>query len=270
MQMPTSLTRADRDRLVQLLMSIDDERYPRSARPQGKRRFQLLEQERRLLAEYSDGLPRVVMGACPFSGTVLRRAFDPFGLNGPWWWRDQTFAINEPDAPPAFKVLLGSLMLSGRRPAEATDSVTPGPEIPFVIPRMLGLQGMCAVICQIATDVGDIAHAITYWSKRDISPRRLHQFWLRQELWFEGAHGSGWMVANDVWDFNLEPWINSGRLRWISPDDPKHRVLGADSGQSCPFVNAVGERRPQTFSRGRRDLGTAPDGRIINPFVEED
>jgi hypothetical protein len=268
--MPT-LTRKERDELLAQMASIDGRLYPDdpAQAPQGREASTLRERYYQLLADYADRLPRVVMSACPFTGDALVKAFDPFGLDGPWWYQDREFEIAEPDPPATFKVLLGALALHGRTPTESRADVIPGPEVPFVVPRLLSLPGMVCVVSQLTLTTGDTAYPIAYFSPEEIAPQQLHQPWLRQELWFPTEEGShAWLIANDVWDFDLRPWIASGKLRWIEPGDAEARVVDGRGGRACPYVDLPGERVPQLISTGDRELLELPDGTPINPFED--
>lgn len=220
------------------------------------------------LAEYADRLPRVRMSTCPFTGEPYVRAFDPFGLDGPWWHKTKIFDVTDPPPPETFRVVLGCLALHGRVPSEATEEIVPGPEVPFVVPRLLGLPGMKAVIHRLPMETGDVAHTITYFSDQPIPAESLHQFWLRQDFWFETERGPAWLIANDPWDFELEPWVREGKLLWIRPDDPEGRVVGVGTGEICPFVGLSGDRAPQVIEAGERDLLEPPDGTPFHPFDE--
>jgi len=76
------------------------------------------------------------------------------------------------------------------------------------------------------------------------------------------------MIANDVWDFDLTPWIASGQLRWIAPGDPEGEVVGEASGELCPYIDLSGDRFPQVVAWGERDLLDLPDGTMVNPYED--
>src|SRR5262245_45399878 len=268
--MSEPLTRTERDALLERIRELDRALYPGEDRqePVGERRARLKENYYQLFVEYGDRLPRVVMSACPFTGAPLRRAWDPWGLDGPWWFKTRIFRIEEPVAPPTFRVLLGALALGERLPVESRDEVTPGPEIPFVVPRLLELPGMVAVISRLDLATGDVAYPIGYFSEEDIPDHRLHQPWLRQDLWFKNkSGGTSWLIANDPWDFELAPWIERGKLRWIRTGDAESRVVGPESG-ACPYLELEGERAPQAISGGERELLEPPDGTQVDPFTD--
>ena len=210
------LTRERRDTLLARLRELDTMLYPpdeTALTPRGAERARIKETYFKVLDEYFDRLPRVVMSVCPFTGNPLVRSFDPFGLDGPWWHKDILAEINEPAAPSTFKTLLGALYLGSRQPAEVIQEVIPGPEVPFVVPRLLGLPGMVAVVSELKLETGDRAFPVAYFSEQDIPPAKLHQTWLRQDLWFKTETGdTSCLIANDTWDFDLAPCIERKQL----------------------------------------------------------
>lgn len=264
-------TKDERDALLRRAWEMDARLYPEDEGEELEEReaARLEEAYYLTLGEYADRLPRIVMSACPFSGNPLLHSFDPWGLDGPWWHQDREVEIQEPASPASFKVLLGALDLRGREPGEVRDTVNPGPDVPFVVPRLLELPGMVAVVSRLELATGDLAYPIVYYSEEEISPRFLHQFWLEQDLWFKQEDGSSsWLIANDIWDFDLVPWVESGKLRWIEPGDEDSVVLTGTSGKTCPYVGLEGDRLPQILAFGERELIELPDGTPINPYEE--
>src|SRR5688572_13518754 len=262
------LTRERRTIILNRLARLDAMLYPDDAAlaPRGDRRARAKGLYYRALDEYSERLPRVLMSVCPFTGAELMRSYDPFGLEGPWWHKDLLCKIKEPAPPPTFKALLGALRLGARVPAESTREVTPGPEVPFVVPRLLGLPGMVAVISEIKVQTGDVAYPVAYFSEEEIRPEKLHQFWLRPDLWFKTEAGeASWIIANDAWDFDLKPWIDRKKLWWVGEKKGKPVALSVDAGP-CPFLNLPGERLSQSVSFGERELGGVPTGVPVSPF----
>lgn len=219
----------------------------------------------RAVAEYADRLPRVPMGVCPFTGEVLLRSFDPWGVDGWWWHVDCIIVPEEPRAPAAFRLLQGAFTLGRPAPSEALDPVKPGPEVPFVIPALLGLPGMRAVVGRIELPGGDVAWPVTYWSEEEIEPIDLHQPWLRDTYWFTDGNGeSAWSIANDVWDFDLRKWVDAGQLSWA--DLALEKPALADP---APLLAPLpGERRPQLLASGERSFLPLPDGSRPVPFGE--
>ena len=251
-------------RLARLEAMLYPDQEP--ATPRGARRARMQETYFRAMDEYFDRLPRVLMGVCPFTQQPLMHSYDPFGLDGPWWHKDMMAKVKEPGPPPTFKIQLGALKLGTRVPQEAKAEVIPGPEVPFVVPRLLRLPGMVAVIGELKVKTGDVAYPVSYFSEQEIPPARLHQPWLRQDLWFKTENGdASWLIATDPWDFDLKPWVDQKKVWWVGERKGKPAALSADSGP-CPYLNLPGERLPQILIDGERGLDELPTGVPINPF----
>ncbi|HWN97489.1 MAG TPA: hypothetical protein VNT99_20830 [Methylomirabilota bacterium] len=267
----SELTTPERAALLSKAWELERGLYPddRTQMPTGRDAALLRESYYLILGEYADRLPRIVMSVCPHTGQPLKKSFDRWGVDGPWWHKDREVELDEPTPPSTFKVLLGALALHQRTPVEARAPVIPGPEVPFVVPRLLGLPGMVAVISRLEMETGDIAYPIAYFSTVEIPHARLHQFWLQEDYWFDTPEGeSAWLIANDVWDFNLEPWIRSGQLHWTEGQGPEIRVVDGRKGEPCPFLNLPGDQQPQSLGFGKRELLDLPDGTPVNPFEE--
>jgi hypothetical protein len=267
--MSEPFTREERDALLGRIREAEAALYPAEGPPPPRpQRPRLLDTYYALFGEYSDRLPRVLMSACPFTGAPLKRSIDPYGFDGPWWLKDRTFTPEEPAAPPSFKVLLGAVRLNGREPAEAQGTVLAGPDAPFVVPRLLDLPGMVAVIHRYDLATRDITWPIGYFTEEEIYPGALHQFWTRPELWFKNADGQDlWIFKNDLIDFDLAPWIERGKLKWLKPDAAEPEVIGAESG-ACPYAGLPGDHLPQVFGGGVRELDELPTGEPAMPFEE--
>ncbi len=267
---PTDLTREERDALLRRLRQ-DDDRLRRPAELSDTEYALVKERFYSGLAEYFDRLPRVPMSACPFCGQVLRRAFDPYGLDGYFWHVDLQCEVEEPAACEHYKVHLGALSTRGREPAEVFDAVKPGPEVPFVVPALLSdLPGMVAVVAEMRLETGDVAWPVAYFTDSpEVKPWNLHQPWLRDDFWFTLPSGEvGWSSANEPWDFELAPYAAAGKLRWTDLAAAMPVVHAETAGRRCPFVGLPGDRRPQILARGRRSFLPLPDGAPDCPFGE--
>jgi hypothetical protein len=262
------LDREERDRLVarirEDLIAFAPTDDPQLARERvfGRERFY------QALAEYSDRLPRLTLSVCPYCEQELRRAIDPFGVDGPWWHKSPPFEIEEPSTCEHFQVLLGAYRLQRSEPEEARDPVLAGPDVPFVIPALLNLPGMVAVISQLTLQNGDRIYPIPYFSDQKIAPDLLHQTWLRDTYWFQNENGKWvWTVANDTWEFDLMPFLRRGSIAWIEDLSPPPRLHRGDA-ERCPYADLPGERRPQLFSNGKREWLELPSGETLVPFGE--
>jgi len=216
-----------------------------------------------LKEEYCDRLPRFVLGACPFTGSQLKRSVDPWGFDGPWWWAEAGVEVQEPTPPDAFRMLSGAMDLRGRSPTECGNGVRPGPPVPFIISRVLALTGMVAVIAALDLPSGDRIYPISYWSPEPVKPSKLHTPWLRATYWLPNG---GYMVCNAAWDFDLAPWITKDKIRWIAPGDSTWQVRSGLAG--CPYLDLPGHRGPQYISKGGLTVDDPPSGEPFNPYTE--
>jgi hypothetical protein len=259
------LTRAERDALIRTWRTTWQELHPDDGGDgvQGFARAVVRERHEAAAAEYADRLPRVPMGACPFTGALVRRLLDPFGLDGPFWHADPAIALPDPPPPAHFRCIHGALDLRGRVPAEATDEVLPGPAVPVVIPNLLALPGMVAVIAALDLPDGSRAYPVTYWSTAEMPAAHLHTPWLRSTYWLPDG---GWMICNAVWDPDLGPWVDRGQVRWIAPGDPAWSVRTGRAG--CPYLDLPGHRGVQRLADGALEQEDPPDGQIVDPFAD--
>ena len=202
-------------------------------------------------AAYFRDLPRIPVACCPHCDQPLYRAFDPFGLDGLWWRSDA-----QPDEPlpcPHFCVLLGAVDLRTSRPRPAFD-VQPGPDAPFVLPRLLQQEGMVAVVSEIPMADGAVAYPIAYFASRRPPVQTLAAPWARTNFVYStqlGVHA--WRHADepapgeatpDAWDFELPPWIARGKLRWCARGSDQ-RALAPALPDACPFADLPGSRQRQ-------------------------
>jgi hypothetical protein len=268
--MSETISKEERDALVHGAYELEQRLYPEPGEEPLSLREAGLVRERfyASLAEYADRIPRVALSVCPYCQAPLKRAFDPFGLDGWWWHVDLQISFNEPAPCEHFQVLLGALSLGGREPVEVRAEVRPGPDVPFVVPALLEQPGMIAVVGRFELLTGDIAYPIGYFSDQEIHPLQLHQPWCRTSYWFKDEDGnSAWSVANDEFDFDLPPQVEAGQLRWADLDHPETGVFPKE-GETFPWSGLEGDRERQQLVAGERDLLGLPTGEVINPFEE--
>jgi hypothetical protein len=268
------MNRSERDDLVRRIREAADATGETglSMREDVLRRERLLV----LLGEYADRLPRPVLSIDPFTNEPYRRTFDPFGLDGPYWDARCIVSCDDPEPSPHFRVLLGACDLHGRPPSEVSEEVRPGPPVPFVVPSLLALPGMVAVIGRLTFATGDVGYPIAYFADQPTRHEDLHQEWGRLDYWFPRGEGqdAGWLVSNYAWDFDLEPWIEQGKVFWIEPDvdaeggAPVLRRRSDPGAPRCPYVGLAGTRAPQRVLGGELDLLPLPNGVPLNPFDE--
>jgi hypothetical protein len=228
-------------------LSIDDRRKTR-------RRLD------RILREYAENLPFLPISRCPICEQEFALAMDAVALDGPWWWHACYVPFPPPRACQHYQVFLGALDLHGRAPAEATlYGAMPGPGAPFVIERLLAMDGVRAVVSRVTMDTGDDGYPIVYFAEQAIPQGKLHQEWRKQFWVLRDAEGKALAEdhSKDPWDFELGPWLESGKLLWIEPGDEK---LALRTGVPSPYLGLPGVREEQIISGSGVTLRLPPDG----------
>ncbi|MCB9793644.1 MAG: hypothetical protein H6741_13050 [Alphaproteobacteria bacterium] len=238
--------------------------YPTLSADEVQREYR---RQTRLLGAYKKLLPALSVARCPLSGGRVLLPMDPFGFDGPWWAPREITRYPAARGSAQLRVVLGAVDLHGRAPIEAASQalVLPGPGAPFVVPALLAQEGMQAVLAQLTLETGDTAYVTSYYSPAPLHGARLHQPWGRASYQVRSASGRvlGWTTKNEPWDFELQPWVDAGRLSWIAPGDDSATLVSAGP---CPYVGLGGVRRPQEIVRGTLHLRPLPDGRRPEPF----
>jgi hypothetical protein len=202
------------------------------------------------VAHYVDAVPIVRLSRSPFSGAVFETSLDIFGIDGLWWAYDHDYRpYVEPEA--TFFAWTGALQLDGPPPRWSLKTMV-GPGVPFVLPRMLEHPNVTAVAS--STLIGEhIGYPIVYFASP--APHEL----VRVDDWGHAFHSfvredgsptSQHAIQHSAEkDFELEPWLARGKLRWIAPGDLSLELRSGAEG--CPYVGLEGERGRQYFQRGR-------------------
>jgi hypothetical protein len=199
--------------------------------------------------EYFARLPQVIVGRCPFTSSLATVGLDIYGLDGPAW------CVNAPVPPaqggPHLVTYLGALHLNGNSPDGAapgnSDEILPGPEVPFIVPRLLRNPAVRCVISSCAMDPFTI-YFMAYFAQPPLLGQELHQEWLRTTYWYSEGGRNLWYSANDTWDFG----------------DTKYNLLPA-SDSKFPFTGIDGVKVPRSIRQGKVYLKNLPDGSPIVP-----
>jgi hypothetical protein len=233
---------------VQLKKVSTNNRIPKEEQRKEEKRLAAI--LTKLDKEYIARLPRLPLSRCPYCKELLMWMFDPFGLEGFWWQSQLPFKEeNYPKACKHFVLLLGALNLNGLPPKGGKEVAYPGPEVPYVIARLLNAHSTrVAVISSVSMYNGYTAYPIAYFSEEE--PRiysALTASWGRETYNLP----SGWTdTKNEVLDYDLQPWIEQGKVKWIEPRDDNH-TIGELKG--FPYGNLEGKRKPLVI-RGDRAL----------------
>ncbi len=221
---------------------------------QGAEIDRILGEVRDLVQRYIDGLPKVLVSRCPFSGDPLVHSLDPFGIDGLWWDYDAPLRPIE-DLPDTFHSLSGALALAAA--VEKTAFVVrPGPGVPFVIPGLLGDPSVVAVLSSVRIGPHR-GYPVCYFSSSPESVEFCPNSWAASlRLEERGLPGKGWSsreIQVHEMDFDLEPWIRSEKLGWIAPGDSAARI--STSLDDCPYAGLEGSKQQQTVFRGKVTYG---------------
>lgn len=209
-------------------------------------------------------LPPVLLSRCPFDDAPLHRTFDPYGLDGPWWRSEAS--PGEPETCRHFCGLVGALDFAGQPPLGGDFQAHVGPQVPFVIPRLLELPGMIAVLSCVRMENGYQAFPVGYFAAQRPPPQELTAGWARTQHLYSTQLGEvRWRMANELYDFDLEPWFRSGKLRWATSESLLLMNVSANP-KDCPYLDLPGERRPTVVKGDRAWTEPMPDGRPVWPM----
>ena len=123
--------------------------------------------------------------------------------------------------------------------------------MPFVLPRLLE-AGLTAVVA--AVDLGEhMGYAISHVDashRADVEPTSTWGLLSYPRFDEDGTFlGYGQRDDEDDYDYDLVPWIRSGRLLWIAPDDPTYRLRRGTRG--CDYLELDGRREVARIRGGR-------------------
>ena len=202
--------------------------------------------------EYEAATPIVSLSRSPVDGAVFETSLDTVGLDGMWWFYEYDY---RPYVEPSESMFAwsGSMQIDGPVDMVQTKAMV-GPEVPFVLERMLQHPAITAVVSSVL--VGEhVGYPVVYYV--DGQPP-LDIEWVND--WghstysivrADGSPSSGQATEYDFGkDFDLGPWLDNGKLRWIAPGDLDLKVRSGRAG--CPFLDLAGERRRQYIEGGQR------------------
>jgi len=215
-----------------------------------------LERMSALSDRYLDGMPVLPLSRCPFTGTVVTHSIDNAGIDGLWW--DYYAPLRPAERLPTTMFALGGALKLGETVEDFPFTCGPGPELPYVVPRLLERPDIKAVVS--AVEVGPHrAYPIFYFVDPMPNDIRRINTWGTGEYALVDDNGLFlWDAVEDSaedFDFDLERWIRRGKLLWIWPGD-QTMALHSDV-RRCPYLDLSGRRFPLHISMGRV-LNTEP------------
>lgn len=203
-------------------------------------------------AAYVDGCPIVPVSRSPHSGQLFVTSLDTFDLDGLWWASE--YEHRPPIAPPPDLLgWTGAMRLDGPLAHSHLQTMV-GPDVPFVIPRLLEHPSVVAVVS--AVRVGPhVGYPIAYFAEPMVHGIERVDDWAHFHHILVGPDGRARLdhaVQHDAdRETELGPWLRSGRLRWIAPGDDAFVLRSGEAG--CPYAELEGHRRLQYVREGRVD-----------------
>jgi hypothetical protein len=198
---------------------------------------------------YQELLPEVAVARCPHTGEPVRWPIDTYGLDGPFW--DYLRPIRRVPAaqPRTWLAMAGALRLA-EPVAHPPFAVSPGPDVPFVVPRILRAPGVRAVIAQVPVGA-HTGWAISYFGPAPEGVPLVNLWGTNTYPVYRDGAWRGWAwdrprVAQ--WDFALADWVRTGALLWIEPGDASATLREGVAG--CPYLDLPGTRRITVIANG--------------------
>jgi len=200
--------------------------------------------------EYEAHVPVLPLSRCPFTGRVVYHSIDPYGIDGLWWSYESPVRPVE-SLPSRYLAFSGSMKLM--LPVEDSPFLCkPGPGSPFVLPRNLKNERVKAVISTLP--IGNHrGFPVFYFADPVQKGMGVTNDWGMSFWQHRDPDGTPqWMSVTEneaEYDFNLGPWVQSGRLLWITPGD---RTMTLRTGLTgCPFTGLGGEEKNQRIQYGK-------------------
>jgi hypothetical protein len=194
-------------------------------------------------------LPEVTVARCPEGGEVVRWPIDVYGLDGRFW--DYLNPIRRPPstAPRTWLAMTGAMRLTdpvGHPPF----AVVPGPDVPFVVPRILDSPGVRAVISEVPVGT-HTGWAITYFGPKPEGVTLVNLWGSNTYPVYRDGVNRGWAWDRprvSQYDFDLTEWLRTGKLLWIEPGDRSATLHEGPDG--CPYTALPGARKITVIANG--------------------
>lgn len=247
---------AESFQLLEKIENFDEMKVLRTGRKKFRRAYEQhsanLERLEALYKEYQESVPIIPLSRCPFCQQVIHHSLDIYDLDGLWWnYRGSV----RPDyyqntLCPHYLQISGAVHLS--RPIKSIPMlVSPGPEVPFVLPRLLEKGSVRAVIYSI--EVGKHqAYPIFYFTESKKHKFELFNSWGNN--YYEWENEEGKLIFDQYptitmnYDFQIEPWMQQRKLFWIAPGDKELKLR--NDVEDCPYLNLPGCREKLYIEEG--------------------
>ena len=212
---------------------------------------------------YEEKLPRLPLSRCPLSGELVLHTFDCYGLDGLWW-------NYEAPVRPLMERFVTCVAVTGAVSLAQEVELfpflcKPGPGVPYVYPKLLDREGVFGVV--YSTPIGQhTGYPILYFAADPVTGIEMPNAWGTNTYWDDSDGNPGWYTTLDApeeWDFEIQPWIEAGKLFWIATGD--HEMTLRKSVADCPYLDLPGVRQLQRIAYGRVILDSdAPENNKDN------
>ncbi|WP_028307974.1 hypothetical protein [Desulfitibacter alkalitolerans] len=209
-----------------------------------------------LAQDYLALVPMRKLSRCPFTGEALTIPIDDQGLDGLWWNNERPMRPSAALSNTYF-ALDGALKLQGV--VEVFPFIcAPGPDVPYVIPRLLGAYVQVKAVISSFKVGTHTAYAVTYFADPPLDSVMRVNDWGANYYWESGtpfpemlSPGQRIQLTPDPqeWDFDLAPWIKAGKLLWIAPED--ELLVLRSTIYDCPYLSLPGSRKPKYIQNGK-------------------
>lgn len=208
-----------------------------------------------LADKYLALVPERQLSRCPFTGEIFNFPIDHYGLDGLWWNNERPM---RPSAAPikTYFALDGAVKLESQ--VEQFPFIcAPGPDVPYVIPRILEYVQVKAVISSFKVGA-HTAYAVVYFADPPLDSVMRVNEWGANYYWEPGtpfpeflSPGQRIQLTPDPseWDFSFAPWIKAGKLLWIAPGDEE--MVLRSTIYDCPYLDLPGSRKPKYIQNGK-------------------
>ncbi|MDF1617201.1 hypothetical protein [Petrocella sp. FN5] len=208
-----------------------------------------------LVETYLNQLSEVNVSRCPFTGEMMTLRMDVGGIDG-LWWNNESPKRPESNLPKTYFAMDGAMKLEAVLEV-APFIVTPGPDLPFVIPRLLAFDQIKAVLSTVKIGA-HTGYMMVYYADPMLEGEKRVNDWGTDRYWEETDAFSG-MLTPGQWvsvtpslmdyDFDLAPYIRSGKLLWIEPQDASLQLKSMVKG--CPYLELEGSHKLKFIQEGQ-------------------
>ena len=153
---------------------------------------------------------------------------DPFGFDGPWWSNIKNGGVQNCAHAKLIRSAYRGVDLMELKHDENSDFRL-GPEVPYVIARILEMDSMVCVVSRTKISDNDDLFAMVYFSALEVERLDLTMSW-------DAENRGAWSHDSDRWDFDLKPWVEKGKLRFCVDEEPLR--LGDTDVASFPFLRS--------------------------------